>query len=64
MGTASSDDSALYLDVRKDEWFSVSLDQAAKGAARDAREKVQLCVVQLCLNVYVYMIYSYIYVYI
>jgi len=56
MGTASSDDSALYLDVRKDEWFAVSLDQAAKGAARDAREKVQLR-----LNVYVY-IYLFIYI--
>ncbi len=41
LSTAATDNSTLYLDVRKDEWYAVGVDQAAKAAEREANEKKQ-----------------------
>jgi hypothetical protein len=41
LSSAASDSSTLYLDVRKDEWYAVGVDQAAKAAEREANEKKQ-----------------------
>ena len=38
MTRTASQDSAVYSDVRKDEWYAVGLDQALKAAQREARQ--------------------------